>query len=137
MNDPPSLIVTQDDTSRRCQEDCFITILGFKACIMGWRVVRLMTLSIDHTVRVGSFPVKPSIFASPAQIVLARLMEVTCSEMPSTECEVARPGQSPKAKNSYDSRYLEWTSKTFALRNTWPGGAWMVAVFEESRRELT
>ncbi|KAH6957897.1 fungal-specific transcription factor domain-containing protein [Ilyonectria sp. MPI-CAGE-AT-0026] len=125
MNTPTTTSPIRDGISFHCQEDPFMTMLGFKACIMGWRVVRLMALSVDHKILTGELPIKESISTSLARVVLARLMDAVDSG-----------GQSFIIGNSSDSRYLHWAAKAFSLRDTWPTGSWMVAVFQETQREV-
>ncbi|KPM41829.1 hypothetical protein AK830_g4739 [Neonectria ditissima] len=125
MNTPTTSSTTRDGTSFQCQEDPFMTMLGFKACIMGWRVVRLMALSVEHKLLTGELPIKASASTSLARVVLARLMDA-----------IASGGQNFIDGTSSDSRHLHWATKAFSLRDTWPTGSWMVAVFQETQREV-
>ncbi|KAK7417853.1 hypothetical protein QQX98_004328 [Neonectria punicea] len=125
MNTPTITSTSRDGASFQCQEDPFMTMLGFKACIMGWRVVRLMALSVEHKLLTGELPVKASTSTSLARVVLARLMDA-----------IASGGESFIDGISSDSRYLHWATKAFSLRDTWPTGSWMVAVFQETQREV-
>lgn len=105
---------------------------------MGWRVVRLLALSHDGTPRVGALPVKPSMFTSSAQIMLARLMGSISSQPTDINADLTLGG----AKNAglgcsrYDRHYLEWATRLFSLRDTWPSAAWMVALFQETQNEM-
>ncbi|KAH7140195.1 fungal-specific transcription factor domain-containing protein [Dactylonectria estremocensis] len=125
MNTPTTNSTIGDGISFRCQEDPFMTMLGFKACIMGWRVVRLMALGVDHKILTGELPINESISTSLARVVLARLMDA-----------IDGGEQSFLVGTSSDSRYLHWAAKAFSLRDTWPTGSWMVAGFQETQREV-
>jgi hypothetical protein len=126
------------DTEERgqCQEDPFVTMLGFKACMMGWRVVRLMTLGIDRLTRVGALSTKPSLYSSTARIVLARLVEALGSQWsPEETMEDFTLGlHGWPNPNSHEAHYIDWIIKSFSLRDIWPIGTWMVAVFKETGR---
>lgn len=75
LNAHATASTTLDGTSPQCHEDPFMTMLGFKSCIMGWRVVRLMALSIEHVVLTEDLPIRSTISTSMAQVILARLMD--------------------------------------------------------------
>lgn len=97
-----------------------------------------MTLGINQSVRVGALPVKPGIYTSAAQIVLARLMEVIRtrkSHMEMSEETLLGVQGDPTATN-FESRYLDWATEAFSSRDIWPSGAWMQLVFKETQRDL-
>lgn len=141
MNTPPiGSAAGSGEWSKQCIEDPFITLLGFKACMMGWRVVRLMTLGIGRTPPTGLSQGKPSIYAMSTQIVLARIMEAIGSGRENSGVNLMKQvldGKDRVAAEDYEMQYLDWTDRTFSLRNLWPLGGWMVAVFQETRQEAT
>lgn len=137
MNNVPMTSTTGNiEEKALCQEDPFVTMLGFKACMMGWRVVRLMTLGIDRSTRVGALTTKPSLYSSTARIVLSRLMEALGSQWSSENIieDLTLGLHGWPNLNSHESHYIDWIIKSFSLRDTWPIGTWMVAVFKETGR---
>ncbi|KAF7562890.1 hypothetical protein G7046_g1240 [Stylonectria norvegica] len=137
MNRPPTVPSSRNGLPPHFQEDPFITLLGFKASMIGWRVVRLMTLNTERAELFGELDRKPSIFTAFSQLALARLMEAIGSPLSGVEGQDEHQMLGFDPTTSYDGRYLSWTTKTFSLRDTWPSGAWMVAVFQETQREVT
>lgn len=123
-----------------CIEDPFVTMLGFKACMMGWRVVRLMVLGLEQPLILGSEILHlrmPSIYSVSAQVVLAKVMEALslgggCSP-PGTAQGHAHDELG--TISATEAKYLEWMQRTFATREIWPLGDWVVAVFNETREE--
>lgn len=144
---PPIGSVLQDATGATnpipCIEDPFVTMLGFKACMMGWRVVRLMVLGLEQPLIPGSDILqmsRPNLYSMSSQVVLTRVMEAL---------SMSGNGGSPQSFDKWpfqdvyhgqvgtisaaEAKYLEWTERTFALRDVWPPGEWVVAVFNEPR----
>ncbi|KAI1206326.1 fungal-specific transcription factor domain-containing protein [Annulohypoxylon truncatum] len=126
-----------------CIEDPFVTMLGFKACMMGWRVIRLMVLGLEQPLIHGSEILRPNIYSVSAQVVLAKVMEAL-----STGCGGSPQGFEKGPFNDVyrdelgtisatEAKYLEWMERTFAMRDVWPLGEWVVAVFNETREEGT
>ncbi|KAJ3580228.1 hypothetical protein NPX13_g335 [Xylaria arbuscula] len=112
-------------------EDPFLTMISFKACLMGWRIVRLMALQLDPTSILNT--TTPSLYIVSAQVVLARLLNATNPETPI--CPDINQTQADIFINA-ESRYLEKTEALFARKNLWPVGASIVGVFCETREEL-
>ena len=138
MKSPPTVPATRDSQEgKQCLEDPFISLLGFKTCMIGWRVVRLMVLSADRAFRTGALPTKPSIYTSSAQIVLARLAEVMGSQLGVDEgFDPLLWMQGLASASSYEKQYLDWATAAFSERDTWPVGSWMVAVWREVGNEI-
>ncbi|KAI0896213.1 fungal-specific transcription factor domain-containing protein [Annulohypoxylon nitens] len=129
--------------STPCIEDPFVTMLGFKACMMGWRVIRLMVLGLEQPLMHGSEILRPNIYAVSAQVVLAKVMDALSSgcagspqgfeKEPFTDVYRDELG----TISATEAKYLEWMERTFAMRDVWPLGEWVVAVFNETRGEGT
>lgn len=127
-----------------CMEDPFITMLGFKACMMGWRVVRLMTLGIQQDETTGLLGRgAPSIYSLSAKLILERIMQAMSK---GGGHGVANDfGEQMMGSNTgylgitsgIEVRYLEWMENTFASRDLWPPSEWIVAVFNETRQEAS
>lgn len=127
MINSPERSPLEAGTPPHCHEDPFMTLLSYKACIMGWRVVRLMALGIEHIntrASVGEVPVTASISISLASVVLSRLMKAINPDDTDTVA-------APVSGTTSDTRYLCWAASAFELRNTWPSGSWMVTGFQE------
>lgn len=124
-----------------CIEDPFITMLGFKACMMGWRVVRLMVLGIEKPFIYGSdfLHIGPqNIYSVSAQVVLAKVMEALSiggsDTLPGNEKCLFDNGYRNElgGVSPTEAKYLEWMERTFVTRDAWPLGEWVVAVFNET-----
>ncbi|KAK6203968.1 hypothetical protein LQW54_008541 [Pestalotiopsis sp. IQ-011] len=143
LSRPPESSVTLGVASSPvCMEDPFTTMLVFKACMMGWRVVRLMALGLqqDETTDLLRRGV-PSIYSLSAKLILERITQA-----------MSRNGRGSAANDfgeqmvgsstghlgitsGIEVRYLEWMENTFASRDLWPPGEWIVAAFNEIRQE--
>lgn len=110
-----------------CLEDPFITMLGFKACMMGWRVVRLMILNTSKEMKTYGTSYHPT----PTQDILSTIIDaINSPHGGSTDASVSlRDGT---MRSSCEIQYLEWADRIFCTRNTWPVGGWMTAVLRES-----
>ena len=145
LADPPVGFTLGDATetsgSMPCIEDPFVTLIGYKACMMGWRVVRLMALGLEQPLGAGSEVLnlgRPNIYSVSAQAVLSKFMEALNGG--SNPPEGIQNGQfrdiyHPQLGtiSASETKYLEWMERTFVLRNAWPPGEWIVAVLNESR----
>ena len=142
---PPVGFILGDGTATTgsipCIEDPFVTLIGYKACMMGWRVVRLMALGLEQPLMSGSEVLqiaRPSIYSASAQAVLSKFMEALSgggSSPHGVENGQFRDIYHPQLGtiSSAETKYLEWMERTFALRDAWPPGEWIVAVLNESR----
>lgn len=112
-------------------EDPFMTMVGFKACLMGWRLVRLMSLTVAQSnvnipgARVPSTyavtaPEFPSTYAVTAQVLLGGILAAINSDD-----NPVNISETPEA------RYLTWIEANFASQRFWPLGKWIVAVFND------
>ncbi|KAI1389946.1 fungal-specific transcription factor domain-containing protein [Hypoxylon trugodes] len=129
-----------------CIEDPFVTMLGFKACMMGWRVIRLMALGLEQPLIPGTDIMQlrqPNIHSISAQVVLAKVTEALSlgtSSFPqgNDKGQIWSTFQDlglGLGLSTTEAKYLEWTERTFAMRDVWPLGEWIVAVFNEPRHE--
>jgi hypothetical protein len=139
MTEPPVGTISEATGTAPCIEDPFTTMIGFKACMMGWRVVRLMALGLEQNSGSDVLQMaRPSIYSLSAQIVLARIMESIDPEGgngPSHNDSQFKTAGSARlgVSSNTETRYLEWIERTFATRDLWPPGKWVVAVFNETR----
>lgn len=143
LSRPPEISATLGVASNPvCMEDPFTTMLGFKACMMGWRVVRLMTLGLqqEETADLLGRSV-PSIYSLSAKLILERIMQAMSRE--GGDGVVKDFAEQMMGSNTghlgitsgIEVRYLEWMESTFASRDLWPPGEWIVDVFNETRQE--
>ncbi|KAI1637002.1 fungal-specific transcription factor domain-containing protein [Biscogniauxia mediterranea] len=140
LGTPPTGALLRDPTGtvseEPCIEDPFATVLGFKACMMGWRVVRLMALGYEQQISTRSevFQLsRPNLCSLSSQVILARVMEALGPET-GDQAQFQHVNQGHLGiVSSAEARFLEWTERTFALRDIWPPGEWVVAVFNENR----
>ncbi|KAI2601887.1 fungal-specific transcription factor domain-containing protein [Hypoxylon sp. NC1633] len=144
LTTPPLGPISRDSTGvangALCIEDPFVTMLGFKACMMGWRLVRLMVLGLEQPLPYGSEYLNlrlSTIYTVSAQVVLAKVMEALSvgggGRTSGSEKYQFHDGYHNElgATSTTEAKYLEWTERTFAMRGVWPLGDWVVAVFNE------
>ncbi|KAL0781933.1 hypothetical protein CaCOL14_003268 [Colletotrichum acutatum] len=112
----------QSEFTPKTIEDPFITMIGYKACLLGWRIVRLMAVSLQAS--SASFNIQAqSIYSMSARVVLTGILAAISSE------SANQRGQwdSTAAVDDAESRYLTWMEATFLARDVWPPGKWIVA----------
>ncbi|KXH31793.1 hypothetical protein CSIM01_09468 [Colletotrichum simmondsii] len=120
----------QSEPTPKIIEDPFITMIGYKACLLGWRIVRLMAVSLQTS--SASFNIQTqSIYSMSARVVLTGILAATSLEPANQRGE----WDSTAAVDDAESRYLAWMEATFLARDVWPPSKWIVAVFNESRHE--
>ncbi|KAI0111063.1 fungal-specific transcription factor domain-containing protein [Nemania sp. FL0031] len=127
---PISVLPPSNDCASQL-EDPFITMVSFKACLMGWRIVRLMSLQLDPKSILDT--ATPSLYIVSAQVILARVLTAMNPESP-LHPDVNRTHA--EIFINAESRYLEQTEALFTRKNLWPLGISIVAVFGETREEL-
>lgn len=122
-------------TTRQCNEDPFTTMLCFKACIMGWRVLRLMALTLERSAAHEALQLnKPSIYSWSARVVLSRILGPINSGSQDSLLFSPPNGELPGLEAaSCEDRYLKWMEHTFALRSLRPMSRWILAVISETR----
>ncbi|KAK2752720.1 hypothetical protein CKAH01_17646 [Colletotrichum kahawae] len=112
--------MSNEFATRPIIEDPFMTMVGFKACLMGWRLVRLMSLTVAQSnVNIPGARV-PSIYAVTAQVLLGGILAAINSDD-----NPINISETPEA------RYLTWVEANFANQRFWPLGKWIVAVFND------
>ncbi len=121
------------DANLRCLEDPFISMIGFKASMVGWRLVRLMLLNVKRDEETG----KRSFYTVPTKSVLSRIMAATRSQTNNGRDDASAFCESSWSDSTYEAKYLEWADRTFGERNIWPIGGWIAAVLKESIKEIT
>lgn len=121
-------VQSQSEFTPHLIEDPFITMIGYKACLLGWRIVRLMAVSLQTS--SASFNIQTqSIYSMSARVVLTGILAAISPENQRGQWD------STAAVNDAESRYLAWMEATFLARDVWPPSKWIVAVFNESRLE--
>ncbi|KAF4820089.1 hypothetical protein CGCSCA5_v004192 [Colletotrichum siamense] len=117
---PSSTALPNEYATSAIVEDPFMTMVGFKACLMGWRLVRLMSLTVAQSnVNIPGARV-PSIYAVTAQVLLGGILAAINSDD-----NLVNISETPEA------RYLTWVEANFASQRFWPLGKWIVAVFND------
>ncbi|PLB53904.1 hypothetical protein P170DRAFT_504782 [Aspergillus steynii IBT 23096] len=116
-------------------EHPFTTFLGFKICLVGWRVVRLMVGKATGDARAshdGKCSSTPSTVYqhSPAEYILRRI----CSRLATCTANIMHDtmGSEGRPFDSYETDYMNWAARTFAERKVWPVGKWQSAIIAES-----
>ncbi|KZF19600.1 hypothetical protein L228DRAFT_36905 [Xylona heveae TC161] len=115
------------------REDPFTTILCYKICLVGWRLVRL-TMSEAHLQSLDADP--DSLARKPSMFVLNAIMSclhsvhsnwlLDADELSSVSHRRLEPIV------GCEIEFLEWFLATFLVRETWPVGAWVQLVMQES-----
>ncbi|KAI3558083.1 hypothetical protein CABS03_00159 [Colletotrichum abscissum] len=113
----------QPEFTPKIIEDPFITMIGYKACLLGWRIVRLMAVSLQTSTASSNIQTQ-SIYSMSARVVLTGILAAIRGQWNPTA-----------AVDDAESRYLAWMEATFVARDVWPPSKWIVAVFNESRHE--
>ncbi|GKT82237.1 early growth response protein 1 Egr-1 [Colletotrichum tofieldiae] len=126
-------------------ENPFITLLGFKICLVGWRLVRLTmpaaqqssanTLNGPGDMVMGIFSnsngrSNPSRFVLDA--IMACVINVGDDDVDNAAASLAMLDDRPVEVARSEVRFLEWIVANFNKRTTWPVGKWVAAVMEES-----
>ncbi|KAK1676039.1 fungal-specific transcription factor domain-containing protein [Colletotrichum godetiae] len=113
-------------------EDPFITMIGYKACLLGWRIVRLMAVSLQTS--SASFGIQASsIYAMSARVILTGILAAIRPDI--IYGDQRGLWEQAATVDDAESRYLAWMEATFSARDIWPPSKWIVAVFHESRQE--
>ncbi|KAF4123091.1 early growth response protein 1 (egr-1) [Geosmithia morbida] len=120
-------------------EDPFTTVIAFKSCLMGWRIVRLITIGIQDSLRGQRSTILPSVYTAFGRSMMydiltaldpendGRLEDVTGDERLSE----SSPRSSEMLKDS-ERHYLERIEDALTRRNHWPLATWIAAVFTET-----
>ncbi|KAH8678955.1 fungal-specific transcription factor domain-containing protein [Tricladium varicosporioides] len=104
-------------------ENPFITLLGFKICLVAWRLVRLtMCNAGESTERGGRL--------NPCKFVLDGIMSCVDNGQDSLMLDRQITGVRDTART--EVQFLEWIVESFKKRTSWPVGDWVSTVMEES-----
>ncbi|KAL3418515.1 elongation factor 1-gamma [Phlyctema vagabunda] len=104
-------------------ENAFITLLGFKICLVGWRLVRLTMVEAADAVKRG-------VRSDPCKFVLDAIMSCTDANTDALlldQTDLMMPRETARSEVAF----LEWIVETFNKRSSWPVGKWITAVMEE------
>ncbi|KAL4783651.1 fungal-specific transcription factor domain-containing protein [Aspergillus varians] len=142
----------KEDRDRRAAEDPFITMLGFKACLMGWRTVRLLALGLQDAGGgagvVSHMSTSTNIYALSARVLIHNILASIDLEGGGDGSRQRRGSgggggevnaHTPDSISSFailndsEAQYLERVEVALARRNVWPVAAWIGAVFTETR----
>lgn len=123
--------------TQKCTEDPFTTLLCFKACIMGWRVLRLMALTLERSAAYEALQLNnPSIYSWSARVVLSRIFSPINPDIQHALLRSQPHGELPRLEAaSCEDQYLKWMEQTFTLRGLRPITRWILAVISETRQE--
>lgn len=119
-------------------EDPFITILGFKSCLMGWRTVRLLALGLQE--RSGSHS---NIYKLSARVLMQNILTSIGMkderDRHQDRQERLAPGTATgfSVLNGYEAQYLSCVEAILAKRNMWPVATWIEAVFAEASSSIS
>ncbi|KAJ0273135.1 hypothetical protein Brms1b_007937 [Colletotrichum noveboracense] len=119
-------------------ENPFITLLGFKICLVGWRLVRLtMPAAQRSNDNSGGMMLGNSNNgrSNPSRFVLDAIMACVGSggddDAENAAAALAMLDRPVDLARS-EVRFLEWIVANFTKRTTWPVGSWVAAVMHES-----
>lgn len=122
-------------------ENPFITLLGFKICLVGWRLVRLTMPAAQRAV-LGAHNSGMSIGTSsngrsnPSRFVLDAIMSCVGTgaddDAENAAAALVMLDERPVDLARSEVRFLEWIVANFTKRTTWPVGSWVAAVMQES-----
>ncbi|GME44253.1 Zinc finger C2H2-type protein [Neofusicoccum parvum] len=99
-------------------ENPFLTLLAFKICLVGWRVVRLTMGEAGRGEEAGQGRCNPSRFV--LQSVMAAIREGR--------------GEEGGAEGALEAEveYLQWVREALLRRSVWPVGRWEAAIVDEA-----
>ncbi|KAE9582191.1 hypothetical protein CGMCC3_g1836 [Colletotrichum fructicola] len=119
-------------------ENPFITLLGFKICLVGWRLVRLtMPAAQRSNDNSGGMMLGNSNNgrSNPSRFVLDAIMACVGTggddDAENAAAALAMLDRPVDLARS-EVRFLEWIVANFTKRTTWPVGSWVAAVMHES-----
>ncbi|GME66106.1 Zinc finger C2H2-type protein [Neofusicoccum parvum] len=95
-------------------ENPFLTLLAFKICLVGWRVVRLTMGEAGRGEEAGQGRCNPSRFV--LQSVMAAIREEGGAE----------------GALGAEVEYLQWVREALLRRSVWPVGRWEAAIVDEA-----
>ena len=104
-------------------ESPFITLIGFKICLVGWRLVRLTMGEAGDAAKRGQR-------SNPCKFVLDAIMASVDTGQDDMMLDQEFPP--PRDTAGAEVQYLEWIVESFKKRISWPAGEWISAVMEES-----
>ncbi|KAF9874277.1 early growth response protein 1 (egr-1) [Colletotrichum karsti] len=119
-------------------ENPFITLLGFKICLVGWRLVRLTMPAAQRGNGCngsGGMGLGNSGRSNPSRFVLDAIMACVGTggddDAENAAAALAMLDRPVDLARS-EVRFLEWIVANFNKRTTWPVGSWVAAVMHES-----
>lgn len=120
-------------------EDPFTTIIAFKSCLMGWRMVRLIAIGLQESSerQASSLSSVNAAFGRSVMYDILSAMD-TVGKAQLGEgffADHMRETTSNRLEMLKDSeaRYLERVEAAITRRDTWPAAAWIGAVFTETK----
>ncbi|KAF6816906.1 early growth response protein 1 (egr-1) [Colletotrichum plurivorum] len=122
-------------------ENPFITLLGFKICLVGWRLVRLTMPAAQRGIlgvhSAGmSMGTNSNGRSNPSRFVLDAIMACvgtgTDVDAENAAAALVMLDERPVDLARSEVRFLEWIVANFTKRTTWPVGSWVAAVMQES-----
>ncbi|KXH27599.1 elongation factor 1-gamma [Colletotrichum salicis] len=130
-------------------ENPFITLLGFKICLVGWRLVRLtmpaaQRSSVNDMDGSGGMAMRLGMGmgnntngrSNPSRFVLDAIMACVGNAgddvVDNAAAALAMLDDRPIDLARSEVRFLEWIVANFNKRTTWPVGKWVATVMEES-----
>ena len=127
----PSLGAT---TGRQCRtaEDPFTTMIAFKSCLMGWRMVRLIAISLEE----GSEREVASSLSCMYMAFGRTVMRDILMAMEPEVGDVFFDGSTTELLNDSEARYVERVEAAIARRKVWPAALWIGAVFSEAQQGI-
>lgn len=116
-------------------EDPFITMVAFKTSLMGWRLVRLVSLSVQEGYSGPECTSMPSIYTAFARSMMYGIltaMEFENGHGNTFPTSAASPRCAELLKDS-EAQYLSRIEAAICSRDVWPVAKWIKAVFTETK----
>lgn len=111
-------------------ESPFITLLGFKICLVGWRLVRLTMGEAHESNKRGAR-------TNPCKFVLDAIMACVDDQGDPLMLDTGFSNPPPDRTMRSEIVFLAWVIEVFKKRTSWPVGKWVAAVMEESLSKAT
>ncbi|EKG09641.1 Zinc finger C2H2-type protein, partial [Macrophomina phaseolina MS6] len=119
------------------RENPFLTLLVFKICLVGWRIVRLATADAGERDAQDGSTVGRGVArlakCTPSRFVLQSIMAVINGEDGAVSGDSWANGEAVVMLAELE--YLKWVQEQLLRRSIWPVGRWEAAIMEEAAVE--
>lgn len=95
---------------------------------MGWRIIRLMSLTVKSPAAFEGTTRKPSMQNLSSLVIMERLMEAI--DAGESDQDLVSPDTQSM---SFESRFLQWIKRAFSRGSAWPSSDWIGIILRDAR----